>query len=131
MAAFEDREGQFGVPQVMTANGSVQERMDRQHPHHPLIRSETNYIKNKEEAEMEMLRRSFGLAFPLKLQMERKAAKKVGHLPCITTACRPSLDALMGSESSIGFDDVMGRPEDFESLPALPFNIIENHLKFN
>ena len=38
--------------------------------------------RNKEEAEMEMLRRSFGLAFPLKLQMERKAAKKV-KLMCI------------------------------------------------
>ena len=38
--------------------------------------------RNKEEAEMEMLRRSFGLAFPLKLQMERKAAKKVKFM-CI------------------------------------------------
>lgn len=125
--ASEDKEGQFGVPQVMQTAGSVQGRMDTQHPHHPIINSELNYHKNKEEAEMDMLRRSFGLAFPLKLQMERKAATKVGHLPCITTTCRPSLDALLGSDATIGFDDTLGQPEDFESLPALPFNIIDKY----
>jgi len=128
--ATEDIEGKFAVPEVM-CNSSVRGKLDAKYPHHPLIKSETLFHKNCEEAELDMLRRSMGMAFPLKLQMERKAALKVGHLPCITTSVRPSYDALRGHDQRIGFDDIFGQPENFESIPALPFNVIENHLKLN
>ena len=35
------------------------------------------YFRNRDEAEMDMLRRTFGIGFPLKLQMERKAVSQV------------------------------------------------------
>jgi hypothetical protein len=41
-------------------------------------------FRNIEQSEMEMLRKTMGLAMPLKLQMERNAAKKVRtHLTII------------------------------------------------
>lgn len=80
--------------------------------------------------EMDMLRRTFGLGFPLKLQMEKKAVRQIGHLPCITTTHRIGLDALMGTDSTIDFDDVLGKPENFEGMTAMPFNMIEKQMKF-
>eukprot|EP00088_Acartia_fossae_P050674 TRINITY_DN567_c0_g1_i4.p1 TRINITY_DN567_c0_g1~~TRINITY_DN567_c0_g1_i4.p1 ORF type:complete len:133 (+),score=40.12 TRINITY_DN567_c0_g1_i4:61-459(+) len=127
--AFEDVEGNFGRPEILKGN-SVHGKLDAQHPFHPLQKSEANYHMNKDHSEMDMLRRTFGVGFPLKLQMERKAASQVGHLPCITTASRASLDALVGTDATIGFDDVMGKPENFESMTALPFNMIEKQMKF-
>jgi hypothetical protein len=127
--AMEDMEGNFGRPEIMSAN-SVHGKLDAQHPYHPLEKSESNFHKNKDEAEMDMLRRTFGLGFPLKLQMERKAVSQVGHLSCISTATRPGLDALLGTDATICFDDVLGKPEDFENMTALPFNMIEKQMKF-
>ena len=39
---------------------------------------------------------------------------------------KASLEALLGTDQSIGFDDIMGQPENFESIPQLPFNVIDN-----
>jgi hypothetical protein len=53
----------------------------------------------------------------------------VGHLPCLSAGrSYASLDALTGRDITIGFDDVFGKPEDFENLPALPFNAIQKTL---
>nr|AQS22663.1 proteasome maturation protein [Pseudodiaptomus poplesia] len=129
--AMEDREGKFGVPEVMLDNDSVVNRMDQKHPHHPLYVSEKNYHKNKEEAELEMLRRTMGIAMPLKLQMEKKFTSVVGHLPCISTRSNASYEALLGIDSDIGFDDIMSKPENFENMTALPFNLVEKHFQMN
>jgi len=126
--AFEDFEGHFGRPEILVAN-SVHGKLDALHPYHPLEKSEANFHKNRDEAEMDMLRRTFGIGFPLKLQMERKAVSQVGHLSCITTATKPSLDALLGTDATIGFDDILGKPENFENMTALPFNMIEKQMK--
>jgi hypothetical protein len=53
---------------------------------------------------------------------------QVGHLPCITTCSRASLDALTGADLVLGFDDIYGKPEHFECLPAMPFNVVDKHL---
>ncbi|XP_023327647.1 proteasome maturation protein-like [Eurytemora carolleeae] len=105
---------------------SVQKKMDEMHPYHPLYKSEANYHKNRDEAEMDMLRRTMGLGFPLKLQMERKLAGKVGHLPCITTSSHASLDALQGIDTTISYDDIFGQAEFMEAIPDLPFNAVNN-----
>jgi hypothetical protein len=34
----------------------------------------------------------------------------------------------MGTDTMLGFDDMYGKPEHFESLPPLPFNVMEKHL---
>merc|ERR1719275_510697 len=81
------------------------------------------------DAELNMLRKTMGAAMPLKLSMERKAASKVGHLPCLSAGrSMASLEALTGADMAIGFDDVYGKAEDFEMLPPLPFNAIQKTL---
>ena len=44
-----------------------------------------HFFRNKDDAEMDMLRRTMGIGFPLKLQMERRAASKV-NIPCSIVA---------------------------------------------
>ena len=39
-----------------------------------------------------------------------------------------SLEALTGADMAIGFDDMFGKEEDFELLPALPFNAVQKAL---
>merc|ERR1712240_54084 len=123
-----EAEGQFGKPEFLARSG-VNARMDTKFPHHPLMPSEAGYKKNVEAAELNMLRKTMGIAMPLKLAMERKAASRVGHLPCLTAGrSQASLEALTGADMTIGFDDVFGKPEDFEMLPPLPFNAIQKAL---
>ena len=45
----------------------------------PLVYQILSVCRNRDEAEMDMLRRTMGLGFPLKLQMERKAVSKVSQ----------------------------------------------------
>ena len=78
-----DCEGKFARPDIFNRDG-VTARMDAKFPFHPLEKSEAKYNKNIEESEYQMLRRTMGLAMPLKLAMEKRAASKVGHLPCVS-----------------------------------------------
>ena len=73
----QDVEGQFARPDIFAQNG-VTARMDSKFPFHPLERSEAKFHKNIEMAEFETLRRSMGMAMPMKLAMERK----VSYLSC-------------------------------------------------
>merc|ERR1712071_332225 len=128
MATMAESEGQFGRPEMFSKSG-VMGQMDTKFPHHPLMPSEASYRKNVDAAELNMLRKTMGAAMPLKLAMERKAASRVGHLPCLSVGrSRASLEALTGEDSCIGFDDIFGKPEDFEMMPALPFNAIQKTL---
>ena len=78
-----------------------------------------------------MLRKTMGLAMPLRLAMEKKAASKVGHLPCLSVASKASLEALTGEDFNIGFDDVFGKMENFESMTDSPFNVVNKYLDEN
>ena len=84
-----DVEGQFARPDIFDKKG-VMGRMDNKFPFHPLERSEAKYVqcpvniiplkinlflrynKNVEQSEMHMLRRTMGMAMPMKLAMEKK-----------------------------------------------------------
>merc|ERR1712059_246390 len=112
-----DMEGQFGKPEFFNRNG-VSARMDTKFPHHPIMHSEANYKKNVLDAEMAMLRMS----------MERKAVSRSGHLPCLSVSSNASLEALTGEDTMIGFDSMFGKTEDWEGMPALPFNSIQKAL---
>ena len=95
-----------------------------------------------------MLRRTMGMAMPLKLAMEKKvrllvviflpiievyfqAVSKVGHLPCLSVSSKASLEALTGEDFNIGFDDVFGKFENFESMTESPFNVVNKYLDDN
>ena len=45
--------------------------------------------------------------------------------------CKPSLDALTGADSDIGFDDVFGKMENFENMTDSPFNVVNRYLDEN
>jgi len=128
MNSSVDAEGNFGKPEFFS-RGGVGARMDTKFPYHPLMPSEAAYKTNVEAAELNMLRKTMGAAMPLKLAMERKAVSRVGHLPCLSAGkSLASLEALTGADSNIGFEDIYGKPEDFEMLPPLPFNAIQKAL---
>eukprot|EP00095_Tigriopus_kingsejongensis_P006246 snap_masked-scaffold1159_size58420-processed-gene-0.4 protein:Tk06246 transcript:snap_masked-scaffold1159_size58420-processed-gene-0.4-mRNA-1 annotation:"general transcription factor iif subunit 1 isoform x1" len=105
----------------------IQRNKDLIQSGHPLEQSEKYYRKNLEKSEMAQLRSLQGLHAPLRLQMERAAVSKVGHLPCITSRANLLADVLTGRDETIGFDDIYGQPEHCEGL-TMPHHAIERHL---
>ncbi|XP_031569903.1 proteasome maturation protein-like [Actinia tenebrosa] len=80
---------------------------------HPLEFSEINYTKNQQALDMRMLRNTQGLHAPLKLQMEYAVASKIQRLPGLPSSMI-ALDTLLGTDETIGFEDVLGAPGDAE-----------------
>ena len=91
---------------------------------HPIQTSEKNYHLNREMASMEQLRKMQGLHAPLKIQMEKKLVSRAGHLPCITNRTNLSADILNGVDDTLGFEDFLGQPENFEGMTS-PHDVIE------
>ena len=89
------------------------------------------YQKNVEQSEYHMLRKTMGMAMPLRLAMEKAAAGKVGHLPCLSVASKASYEALTGQDFNIGFDDVFGKMENCEMITDSPFNVVNKYLDEN
>ena len=103
-----DVEGQFARPDIFDKKG-VMGRMDNKFPFHPLERSEAMYVqcqvniiplkinlflrynKNVEQSEMHMLRRTMGMAMPMKLAMEKKVNQ-------ICMLAEPKYDLIPGCE---------------------------------
>merc|ERR1719286_103805 len=115
-----DLEGNFATPDIFARDG-VTSRMDAKFPFHPLEKSEAKYKSNIDQSEMMMLRRTMGM----------KAVSKVGHLPCLSVSSKASLEALTGEDFNIGFDDVFGKFENFESMTESPFNVVNKYLDDN
>ena len=109
-----DMEGQFAKPDIFAKDG-VTARMDNKFPFHPLERSEAKYElidnsetrdviqrrkhflygpicryhKNIEQSELHMLRRTMGMAMPLKLAMEKKVSLLSFEIKILTmVVCR-------------------------------------------
>lgn len=60
-----------------------------------------------------------------------QAASRVGHLPCLSVASKASLEALTGQDMVMGFDDMFGKVENYESMPDTPFNVMQKYLDEN
>ena len=60
--------------------------------------------------------------------MEKRAASKVGHLPCITQRSNFQSDILNGTDSVLAFGDVLGQPQNFEDVTMRPHDLIEKTL---
>ena len=71
-----------------------------------------------------------GFHAPIKIQMEKRLVSGNGHLPCITTRSNFSRDILEDKDSIVSFDDLLGRPENFEGL-SQPHDVIEASLSAN
>merc|ERR1712117_306434 len=95
---------------------------------HPLELSERHFAMNRDMADMKQLRMVQGLHAPLKIQMEKMAVSQVGHLPCISQRSNLHADVLSGRDETIAFEDLYGKPENFERMPGLPHSVIEKSL---
>merc|ERR1712179_121808 len=94
---------------------------------HPLEKSERNFEANRDKALLDNLTEIQGLAGPLILNMERRAVDKIGHLPCISSRSNLHADLLRGTDDSVSFQDVFGKPDQFEKL-SMPHLAIEKQL---
>jgi proteasome maturation protein len=95
---------------------------------HPLEQSESHFSLNRDMGDMKQLRMIQGMHAPLKIQMEKMALSQVGHLPCISQRSNLLLDVITGRDETIGFEDLYGKPEDYEGMTGLPHNAIEKSL---
>lgn len=75
---------------------------------------------------MTILRNTQGLHAPLRIAMEQKAAKKVGHLPFLPSS-HVMLQSLTGQDTEIDVTDVYGQYEFMEHV-GLPHAITERSL---
>ncbi|EFA01520.2 proteasome maturation protein [Tribolium castaneum] len=117
-------EGKFGVPEAFTGGlSSVRASLDVPHP---LMLSELNYRKNLDKMNMTILRNTQGLHAPLRIAMEQKAVKKVGHLPFLPSH-NVLHESLTGRDIEMDSTDVFNTPE-FVEIAGLPHAVVEKSL---
>lgn len=75
---------------------------------------------------MSILRNTQGLHAPLKIAMELKAAKKVGHLPFLRSY-KVLEESLTGRDIELDPSDVFNTPE-FAEVGGLPHAVVEKSL---
>lgn len=75
---------------------------------------------------MVILQNTQGMHAPLRIAMERKAAKKVGRLPFLPSS-NVMLDSLTGKDLEIGPEDVFSLPE-FSECMGNPHAMVEKSL---
>lgn len=75
---------------------------------------------------MVMLRNVQGLHAPLRIAMERNAAKKIGRLPFLPSS-NIMLDVLTGRDIEVGPEDIYGIPE-FIEVGGQPHAVVERTL---
>lgn len=73
-----------------------------------------------------MARNTQGIHAPLRLNIEKLAASKVGHLPCITRHHFME-DVLSGRDEEIDFTDVLNQSEFSEEM-IMPHIAVERSL---
>ncbi|XP_045471280.1 proteasome maturation protein [Harmonia axyridis] len=93
---------------------------------HPLMLSEANYSKHRNNLDMTILRNTQGLHAPLRIGMEIKAAKKVGRLPFLTSS-NIMFNTLKGRDIDIGPEDIFNQPE-FSEVMGQPHAMVERSL---
>jgi len=93
---------------------------------HPLERSLPKHAAKQNEIDVKMLTKMQGIHAPMRLIMERKAVRNIGHLPCLHRH-NALLDALTGRDMEMQFEDFLGSPIDSEKMVA-PHACIEKQL---
>lgn len=75
---------------------------------HPLEARLSQWSETKTNLQMSMYRQTFGLAAPIKLQMERMLVRQTETLIPVTKHHNLGLDILMGRDDTIEFEDYLG-----------------------
>ncbi|ALC38719.1 Pomp [Drosophila busckii] len=93
---------------------------------HRLRDSELNYNEHKYNLNMQMLRNREGLGAPLKMGMERFAARQIGRLPFLQSS-NIMEDVLTGRCDEIAFEDFLNMPEFNENMRQ-PHAVVEKSM---
>ncbi|EDW64847.2 proteasome maturation protein [Drosophila virilis] len=117
--------------QVLNATGKARLPTDQnclsQLAHvHRLRDSELNYDDHKYNLNMQMLRNREGLGAPLRMGMERFAARQIGRLPFLQSSNMMD-DVITGRCDEISFEDFLNLPEYNENLRQ-PHAVVEKSL---
>jgi len=105
----------FDLPNAMVDGLNAKAERSKLTVGHPLEASEKTYHGRLEQMDFAMLRKVQGMHAPLRLQMERNATRKVGHLPFLPRH-NASYNVLIGKDETIDFDDFLGHPKDAETM---------------
>ncbi|KAL3282586.1 hypothetical protein HHI36_005762 [Cryptolaemus montrouzieri] len=116
--------GEYEVADVMV-NGLANVQAASDVPH-PLMTSEVNNSRNRHNLNMTILRNTQGLHAPLRIAMELKAAKKIGHLPFLPSS-NLMLETLTGRDVEIGPEDLFNQAE-FRETMGQPHAMVERSL---
>ncbi|XP_013391632.1 proteasome maturation protein [Lingula anatina] len=116
--------GVYGVPDVLY-QGFQNVRNDLT-ASHPLEHSEKEWRANQEKMDFAMLRQVQGIHAPLRLQMERNFANKIGRLPCLQSS-HVMLDSLTGKDEEIDYEDILNSPADSE-VSGQPHMMVEKQM---
>ena len=93
-------------PELNTFSGGFASSAATQlRPKHPLEESEASYKHRMDQMHLSLLRKTQGLAAPLKLSMERKAASQIGRHRFLPSS-NFMLEVLEGRDGDIGFEDL-------------------------
>ncbi|EDW75983.1 uncharacterized protein Dwil_GK14916 [Drosophila willistoni] len=93
---------------------------------HRLRDSELNYNDHQYNLNMQILRNREGLHAPLRMGMDRFAARQVGRLPFLQSSYLMD-DVLTGRCDTIGFEDFLNLPENNEHMRQ-PHAVVEKSL---
>ncbi|EDW04113.1 proteasome maturation protein [Drosophila grimshawi] len=93
---------------------------------HRLRDSELNYNDHRYNIDMQMLRNREGLGAPLKMGMDRFAARQIGRLPFLQSSNIMD-DVLTGRCDEISFEDFLNLPEYNENLRQ-PHAVVEKSM---
>lgn len=117
-------EGEFGVPDSMKHGlSSARNALENVHP---LAHSERNYRQNQDRMNLQVLRNIQGLHAPLRISMELKSAKKVGHLPFLKSS-NVMYDSLTGRDLEVMPEDIFNTKE-FCEVSVQPHAFVERSL---
>ncbi|GLH05840.1 hypothetical protein R5R35_007259 [Gryllus longicercus] len=118
------KEGHYGIPDPMIfgLGATTKEKLVQSHP---LELSEAKYAENQFKMNMVTLRNVQGLHAPLRIGMELAAARRVGHLPFLSSS-RAMEEVITGRDEEIGFEDILNTDE-FREQMGRPSLVIEKY----
>ncbi|XP_067944036.1 proteasome maturation protein-like isoform X2 [Watersipora subatra] len=121
--------GEYGVASLMHTGLSSSVKDQANPSTHPLQYSLEHWREQQERQAMATARAIQGLHMPMKLGMERFAAKQINRLPCMATRNSNLMeDILTGRDESIDIEDVFNSPMEFPERAGDPHALMERRL---
>eukprot|EP00128_Syssomonas_multiformis_P006394 Colp12_sorted_trinity150504_noHs@23023 len=117
--------GNFGVHDTLRLG--LHQAKDDLSSAHPVKYIQENSLKTKEQQRFNMLSRTHGQHFPMKLQMERNLVTQARRLPGLHTS-NVALETLLGLDECIEYEDFLNDPREQERMPADVHTLMEKRM---